>query len=142
MKEGKPVGVKVLTESDIKWLTSPSVAEKTLVEKAMSTDKANDWNTVTVPNPNRYPSRELYFAGHIDSDLIIRVIENVLQQMTDMLNESLMKLGNEIKMVVMDPKQETDTPMDTEAKSMALQDVEAGSNQFALVGQHVRGSTS
>ncbi len=39
MKRGYPVGVKIPTETEIEWLSSPSEEDKTTVELAMLCDK-------------------------------------------------------------------------------------------------------
>ncbi len=74
-----PVGIKIPTEMEIEWLSSPSEQDKTTVELAMSCDKLNSWSMVRIPNPNHYPNHSLYFMGHLDSDNILQDIEQVLE---------------------------------------------------------------
>ncbi len=88
MKEGLTVGVKIPTEIVVEWLTSPSEAEKTTIEKTMSTEEINNWSAITVPNPDHYPNRELFVEGHLDSYRIKDDIVTVMRQATDKLTES------------------------------------------------------
>ncbi len=85
-----------------------------------------EWDTIEVPNPNQYTNRELFFAGHLDSDnigtgglLTLSDIDEMKKkhaekQATDKLTESFMKLGSQSAMVVIDPDKEVDTYGDGE----------------------------
>ncbi len=78
-KSGYPVGVKVMTEVEIAWSLTPSEEEKTIVERAMSDEMNQVWDTITVPNPTHYINIGIYFDGHLDSDNMLPHIDNVLQ---------------------------------------------------------------
>ncbi len=95
MNRGYPVGVKIPTEMEIEWLSSPSEEDKTTFEKAMSSDKPNSWSMISIPSPNHYANHSLYFMGHLDSDNILQDIEQVLPQVTKMLTASFSQLGGE-----------------------------------------------
>ncbi len=134
MNRGYPVGIKIPTEMEIEWLSSPSEEDKTTIELAMSCDKLNNWGMVTIPNPNRYPNHTLYFVGHLDSNNILQDIEQVLPWVTEMLTESFSQLGGDKPTVVMKPLQEVNTLMDTETTTEALKNDESVLDQLAVVG--------
>ncbi len=109
LNRGYPVGIKIPTEMEIKWLSSPSEEDKITIELEMSCDKLNSWSMITIPNPNCYPNDSLYFVSHLDSDNILQDIEQVLPLVTKMLTESFSQLGGDKPTVVMKPLQEVNT---------------------------------
>ncbi len=124
IKCGYAVGVIIPTETDVDWLITPSVDEKTIVELASSSEHNKNWSVITIPNPSNYMNHELYFVGHLDNDNILQDISNVLPPLTpgvtDEPADSLEKLGKataptevgDLKMVVFKPDQQVDTPME------------------------------
>ncbi len=90
---GKPVGIKIPTEVMVEWLDTRVDAEKDLAEWSKKLDLEKEWGTITVPNPTQYPNINLFFVGHIDSDMI-KEVEILPDPATDKLTESFMKLGN------------------------------------------------
>ncbi len=100
VKSKYTVGVKVLTEVEIKWLLTPSEEEKTIVERAMSDEMNKVWDTITVPNPTLYINFGLYFDGHLDSNHMLPCISNVLQvlpKVTEEMADILKNLSQESK---------------------------------------------
>ncbi len=123
IKSGYPVAVIIPTKTEIDWLITPSEEEKTIVELASSSEHNKDWSVITIPNPSNYLNHVLYFVCHLDNDNILQDIENVLSltpRVTDELADSLEKLQNakapttvgDWKMVVVNPDQKVDTPME------------------------------
>ncbi len=81
------------------------------------------WCILTVPNPSNYLNIGLYFVGHLDNDNILKDIGRViplLPSVTDYLSKEFDKLGqatipkiiSELKMVVVNPPKEVNTPME------------------------------
>ncbi len=77
-KDGYPVGVKIPTETDIEWLSSPQEEEKTILDNALDDEVKSVWGTITVPNPTHYLNIELYFICHLDSDNILQDMGRVV----------------------------------------------------------------
>ncbi len=53
-KDGYPVGIKILTETEIEWHISPLEDEKTILESTLEDKAISVWNTLTVHNPANY----------------------------------------------------------------------------------------
>ncbi len=77
MKSGYLVGVKVLMETEIDWLSTPSKDEKIIVESANEDEKNLIWDTVIVPNQSNYINISLYFVSHLDSDILLESVGKV-----------------------------------------------------------------
>ncbi len=122
VKNGYTKGVKCLTENDIEWLSTHSEDEKTIIENALADENSSVWNIIMVPIPANYINLELYFAGHFESDILLESMASI-GPLTSKWNEELCdifeqltcmktsKMGD-VKMVVVDPKQKVDTPME------------------------------
>ncbi len=91
---GKPVGIKITTKVMVEWLDSLVDAEKDLAEWSKKLDLEKERDTITVPNLTQYPNINLFFAGHLNSDMI-RKVEILQDPATDKLTESFMKLGSQ-----------------------------------------------
>ncbi len=142
IQNGYPEGVIISTDTEIEWLATPSEEEKTIVELAMS-NESNDWSTITVPNPTYYLIHELYFVGHLVNDNIPLDIRNVLSltpQVSKELADSSSWLGNakaptpvgDLEMVVVNPNQKANTPMEIKNTTKTLQGAETAPKTFSV----------
>ncbi len=93
----------------------------------MSCDKLNSWSIITILCPNHYSNHSLYLVGHLYGDNIFQDIEKVLPLVTEMLTASFSQHGSAKKLVVINPLQEVDTPMEIEV-------VKSDLNQLAIIG--------
>ncbi len=112
MKSGYPVGIIILTETEIELFISPPEDEKAIVDLASSSKHNKERSILTIPIPHHYLNHKLYFVGHLDNDNILQDIGNVLPpltpRVTDELADSFEKLGKatsptnvgDLKMVV------------------------------------------
>ncbi len=88
VKNGYSMGVKCPTKGDIEWLSTPSEDEKTIIENAPEDENNSAWNTIMAPNPANYINLNLYFVGHLDSDILLESMAGVIP-LTSKRNEEL-----------------------------------------------------
>ncbi len=122
-KDGYPIGIKILTETDVEWLNALQEEEKTILDNALDDEANLVWGTITIPYPAKYLNIGLYFVGHLDSDTILPYIGRVVPlrpSETDELVKEFSKLVHsippkhvsELQMIVVNPSQEVNTLMD------------------------------
>ncbi len=99
------------------------VDELIVLNKAKTEEAKMVWNILMIPNPSQYLNLGLYFVGHLDNDNLLeqmgRVVPTPLSR-TDELANQFAKLSKGppkpilpvYQMVVVDPSQEVNTPME------------------------------
>ncbi len=80
--------LKYLLKYSVDWLYSRVGAEKDI------SDWSKKLGTITFLNPTQYPNIDLFFMGHLDSDMI-KEVEIFPEPATDKLTESFMKIGSQ-----------------------------------------------
>ncbi len=60
-KDGYPVGVKILTETDIECLISLQEEEKTILDNALDDEANSVLGTITVPSPTLPEHRVIFY---------------------------------------------------------------------------------
>ncbi len=139
------MGVIIPTETEIEWLITSSEDQKTIVDLALSSEHNQFWSVITIRNPSNYLNDELYFVGHLNNDNIVQDIGNVLSltpHVTDEFADSFKKLGNsnapitkgDMKMVVINPNQKDDMPMEIEQTTKASKGAEDSPKTLSVSG--------
>ncbi len=123
VKDGYPIALKIPSESKFEWLTTTMTDELIILNVAKTKVNKRVWSTITVLKPTEYINLGLYFLGHLDSDLILECMLQFcppLKSETDVLAKKFENLITpppkpvmpEFKIVVMDPLQAVNTPME------------------------------
>ncbi len=84
---------------------------------------------ITAPNPTQYRNINLFFAGHLDSDMINEV-EILTHPTTGKLTESFMKLGSLSTIVNVSSDKEPDVRMEMENPATVSKDTVAVTSQL------------